>query len=660
MIKSYKGYLKTIEQIEKHNKLYYVDDEPTISDAEYDIMFKSVEHYENNHPDKIVEYSPTKSVGGKTKGGFEKVKFEKPMLSLPDLFTETELREWDAKVKKRLDIDYDLDYCCELKLDGLAVEIRYGSGGLLELASTRGNGRIGENITANVKAISNVPLRLQSYSSKLKVPKGLVVRGEVFMDIPGFNWLNKQLLAKNPDAKLHANVRNSAAGTMRQFNPEIVRSRPVYFSAYASTTLEEHDQLDQLEILTKLGIPTAPHTEVVKGAAGIMEYYQKIMDIRDILEFAIDGIVIKVNESHDRLELGEQTRHPNWAAAFKFPAMECKSVVEDVIFQVGRTGVVVPVAKIKPVEIGGVQVSSVTLHNQDEFNRYNLHEDDIVTAIRAGDVIPAITVVHDKLRSNKANRFSFPVECPSCHSTLVRVKSETRCLNDLDCPAQLIRGFEHFVSKAGMNIVGLSTATLQELIDNFNITEFWELYKLSNKNLNERTSLGPKESINLKEALKVSLDCNLNNLIYSLGIKKIGSSTSVILANHYKNIENLINSNFDELLELPDIGETIVNNLKSYFSDKSRVKALRKLLACGVNVKEFVDIVENPFKGKTIVITGSFPNRTRTEIEAELTNLGAKLSKSVSTKTDYVLVGEKPGSSYDKALKLKLEIITEI
>jgi len=653
-----KKYEQLIQVIEYHNKLYYVDDNPTLSDSEYDSLMAELEEMEKENPDLIVPYSPTQKVNGNVRKGFSKIKIEKPMLSLKDIFDESEFLKWDAGIRKKLGVKKSVEYCCELKLDGMALEVRYNDK-LLTTACSRGDGNIGEDLTLNAMAISNLPIRLMSLPKrKTLVGKDLTIRGEVVLTYSGLAQINERIARDTPNKKQFANVRNAAAGTMRQLNPAVVSERDILFMAYSAVG-EENEQFEQLKQLARLGIATSPHTELAYGKDGVLTYYEKIQDIRDSLNFAIDGIVIKVNDPELRTELGELTNVPNWAVAFKFPPQVETSSITDVVFQVGRMGTITPVAKIKPIEILGSVISSVTLHNQDEFNRYDLHEDDIVSVIKAGDVIPAITKVFKENRREDAIKYSFPTECPSCQSELVRDKSSTLCVAGSSCPAQRIRVFEHFVSRAAMNIEGMAVATITELIEHFDMSEQNEIYYLTKEDLSAKTTLGPKEIDNLLAAIERSRDVSLAAFIYSLGISNVGTSTSAIVAEHIETVDKLWTLTEATLLALQDIGPITATSIMQFLENEKTSSFVKKLLL-EVRPVQVSANVEKTYSGMKVVVTGSFENYTRDDITKWFTDRGAKLSKTVSKKTDLVLVGNNPGTSFLKAKELKLTIISEL
>jgi DNA ligase (NAD+) len=651
-------YSEQIREIEKHNVAYYVDDSPSISDSEYDLLFKELEEYESTHPDEVVDYSPTQKVNGEIKKGFSRIDIKRPMLSLTDIFTYEEFVEFDKRIRKKLGHRKQLEYCCELKLDGMALELRY-SDGMLVTACSRGNGLVGEDLTLNAKAISNVPIRIHPSVKLETIPKTLTVRGEVLMSLSGLVKLNADIEKTGSRSKPFSNVRNAAAGTLRQLNPAVVSQRPVYFNAYSGLELDS-DLDEQLRELASIGIPIAPHHEVCFGTEGVRTYYEKIQDIRDSLDFAIDGIVVKVNDPGYCDELGEKIRVPNWAVAFKFPASVETTTVTDITFQVGRTGVVTPVAEIMPIEIQGSVISRATLHNQDEFDKHDLHEYDTVAVIKAGDVIPAITQVYVDKRSRKARKFTFPTECPSCASTLVRDKSATVCKNDTGCPAQKIRRFEHFVSRPGMDIEGLAKKTLEELLEDGFVNNFNDLYDLDKEGLKKHTSLGPKEIENLLNAIEKSKETTLSSFIYSLGIKHVGRATLHAITQKIGSIEKLWSLDKETLLSIKDVGPEITESVLRFLNDDESVKVLHSLLEKGVNPLPIETVKDNPYRNKNIVITGSFANKTRDSLADELATLGAVVKKSVSSKTDFLLVGNEPGSNYAKALNHGVKIITEI
>ena len=654
--------LKALIQIHSHK--YHVLDELEIEDSEYDRLFQELLSLEERFPELQTQSSPTQRVGSKPASGFKKITHDSPMLSLENAFSIKDLKDFDRRVKERLAIPGNLDYCCEPKLDGVAVNLFYKKG-KLDKAATRGDGSVGEDITHNIKTLPSVPLVLLKEGGNKPIPNYLEVRGEVFIESAEFESINKT--AKKTGKKIFANPRNAAAGSLRQLDPKITASRPLklFIHGYGSSDSSDKNipdnQYEILQLFKLWGLPVNPETEVVKGIDECLDYFLNIEGIRKRLAYEIDGVVYKVNKFNLQKKLGQVARAPRWAIARKFPAETGKTLVNSISFQVGRLGSITPVADLKPVKIGGVTISNASLHNFDEVNRLDVRKGDSVIVKRAGDVIPQITKIDNKDGIKRASKTKPPTECPSCGSWLVRDEGAAalRCLEAQSCPAQLLEMIKHFVSRNAMNIEGLGEKIIQQLIAKELIKDFVGLYELQEKDMILLEGFASKSASNLINSIEASKDTSLQRFIYALGIREVGETTALNLALNYSNVESLIKSSKEELIEINDIGPVAADFIFEYFSKKSRVKLITKLLALGFKLSA-PKREENPtFSGKTVVITGSFSAFSRNQLKEELIQKGAKVTSSVSIKTNLLISGENPGSKLAKAGELGIRILTE-
>lgn len=666
MTKSYARpeYEQLIQQLNEHAYHYYVLDEPVIADQEYDALYKELLSIESANPDWISPESPTQRVADRPLDKFSQVKHTLPMLSLGNVFSEDELIEFNQRIIRSLNksnIDASqITYCAEPKLDGLAVSIRYEQGQLVQ-AATRGDGSTGEDITANIKTIQSIPLALRGN----EYPEVLEVRGEVVMPRDGFKRYNQWALEHGE--KVFANPRNGAAGSLRQLDPRKTAQRPLAFYAYSVGVVEPNHQQqrhsDVLAWLKQLGLPVNHLTEVVCGVDECQSYYLKVGQLRDGLNFDIDGVVYKVDDLNLQETLGFVTKAPRWATAHKFPAEEATTLIENIEVQVGRTGSITPVARLKPVSVGGVTVTNATLHNEDEIRRKDVRIGDTVFVRRAGDVIPEVVKVVKSKRPKHSKPFQMPTQCPVCHSELHKIPGEAvlRCPAGLTCDAQLKESIKHFASRKGMDIEGLGDKLVEQLVDSGLISTPADLYHLTEQQVSGLERMAQKSAENLLAGVAKSKKTTLPRFIYSLGIREVGEATALTLANHLFTIENIMTANHDELVELPDIGEVVASRIVQYFENDGNVSVINALLDAGISWPkvEQKSIEELPLAGKTVVLTGSLSTLTRTEAKLKLTNLGAKVTGSVSSKTDLLVAGENAGSKLVKAEQLNIQVVDE-
>ncbi|MFA9499209.1 NAD-dependent DNA ligase LigA [Mannheimia sp. E30BD] len=661
--------LTLVEQIEQlRQKLrqyefeYHVLDNPSVPDAEYDRLMNELKNIEWQHPELITADSPTQRVGAKPLAGFAQVTHEIPMLSLDNAFGDEDLDGFLRRMESYITANpNELVFCCEPKLDGLAVSILYENG-LLTRAATRGDGTTGEDITANIRTIRNVPLKLNT----LNPPARLEIRGEVFMPQVGFNELNEKALAKGE--KVFANPRNAAAGSLRQLDPKITRQRPLVLNAYGIGVYESDDELpntqfERLQWLKSFGIPVNNEIRLAQGKAELLAYYADIQAKRPTLGYDIDGTVLKVNDIALQEQLGFISRSPRWAIAYKFPAQEQMTVLKDVEFQVGRTGAITPVAKLEPVFVAGVTVSNATLHNGDEIERLGIVIGDTVIIRRAGDVIPQITGVVAERRPENAKKIEFPTACPICNSAVVRVEGEAvaRCTGGLFCGAQRKEALKHFVSRKAMDIDGMGEKLIEQLMSRELIKTPADLFKLDHTTLMRLERMGEKSAQNALNSIEKAKNTTLPRFLFSLGIREVGEATALNLANHFGSLEAIRQANFEQLKEVQDVGEVVANRIVSFWQEPHNVEVVEDLIAQGVRWENVVktEIADNPLKDKNVVLTGTLTQLTRDEAKALLQSLGCKVSGSVSSKTDYLIAGEKAGSKLAKAQELGIQILTE-
>ncbi|WP_018690857.1 NAD-dependent DNA ligase LigA [Algicola sagamiensis] len=653
------------QEIHLHNVLYYVKDEPSIPDAEYDRLMRELLELEAENPSLKTSDSPTNKVGGAPLSAFSQITHEVPMLSLDNAFDQDEFEAFHKRLQDRLKTSKTFTFNCEPKLDGLAVSILYRNG-VLERAATRGDGTTGEDITLNVKTIKNVPLQLVGEN----IPTVLEVRGEVFMPKEGFDAMNDAAKAKGE--KIFANPRNAAAGSLRQLDSKITAKRPLKFYAY-SIGLKEglkipnqlaHSHCASLNQLMDWGLPICPESRQVEGVSAALTYYQSILEKRDALDYEIDGVVIKVDDLVQQEQLGFVSRAPRWAIAFKFPAQEEITQLHQVEFQVGRTGAITPVARLEPVLVGGVTVSNATLHNQDEIDRLGVMEGDYVIIRRAGDVIPqVVSVVPTRRDESRVHPIEFPNQCPVCESGVERLEGEAvaRCTAGLYCGAQRKEAIKHFASRKALDIDGLGDKLVEQLVDAELIQTPADLFHLSVSSVAQLERMGLKSAQNLIDALKIAKGTTFARFLYALGIREVGEATARNLAQYFKTLEALKQASTEQLQKVPDVGEIVAKHIYYFMRQTHNLEVVQALLDAGLHwpAIEEKQADEQPLAGKSFVLTGTLSTMGRNDAKAKLQELGAKVSGSVSAKTDFLVAGEKAGSKLTKAQDLGVEVMTE-
>lgn len=644
--------------IEQYNKEYYVLDAPTVPDAEYDRQYRNLQALEVDLPPGACKNSPTQKVGGLPIKEFNQITHVKPMLSLSNLFNAEDLIKWDTDIVKRILHKSVVMYCAEPKLDGLAVSIVYIDG-IFTQAATRGDGIVGEDVTENVRTIRSVPLRLLG-----KYPPLLEVRGEVYMPKADFDKYNEQLVISGGTA--FVNPRNAAAGSLRKLDPKLTALRPLSFFAYSvGVVTDPHcvSQFGTLDALKSYGIPVPNCVKLVKGAAGCQEYFNDLADKRDDLPYEIDGVVFKVDFFDHQQRLGFISKAPRWAASHKFPAQEEMTECLDIEVQVGRTGAITPVARLDPIFVGGVTVSNATLHNADEIARLGIMIGDCVIVRRAGDVVPQIVSVVKASRPKHAKEFEFPAECPSCNSELVKLEDEavTRCPSGLNCPAQNREYLKNFVSRKALNIDGIGDKFVEQLVDEGIISTPVDIFKLAERRIRleglERT--GDKTIVNLLEGIEKARKTTFQRFIYSLGIREVGESTARSLANTLRTLENLIAATAETLKDIDDVGVIVANHVVTWFAEPNNTMLAEHLAAELWWVTPDSIKLDTVVGGKAVVLTGTLQTLGRDAVKERLLAAGAKVTSSVTKKTDLVIVGEKAGSKLTKAEKLGIEIWDE-
>ena len=651
--------------LNKHNHQYYVLDSPSVPDAEYDRLLNDLRELEKQYPELITADSPSQKVGAPPLSEFKKVTHQLAMLSLDNAFSEEEMQAFEKRLHDRLKDHPSFTYCCEPKLDGLAVSISYENGILVQ-AATRGDGYVGEDITHNVRTIKNVPLCLRGED----FPAQLEVRGEVFIPVAGFNQLNASQKALGQ--KVFANPRNAAAGSLRQLDSRITAKRPLLFNAYATGVVEQpktalpDSHFERLMQLKQWGLTVSAETEQVEGVDACIAYYQRLAKKRERLAYEIDGVVFKVDQREWQEKLGFVARAPRWAIAQKFPAQEELTQLLDVEFQVGRTGAVTPVARLEPVFVGGVTVSNATLHNRDEIERLGVRIGDTVVIRRAGDVIPQIVSVVMEKRPEHTQAIHFPEYCPICQSKLETVedKAVTRCTGGMACKAQRTEAIIHFASRKAMDIDGLGDKLIEQFVDLEWVKSPVDLFNLDMAKIAAMERMGEKSAANLMKALDAAKQTTLPKFIYSLGIREVGEATAANLANYFLTLDNIMSASEEELLEVNDVGVIVAKHVRRFFTDERNKVVVSDLVnrdkvgfTWPVIEKKAAD--EQPLKGKIFVITGTLSQMGRSEAKAALQALGAKVSGSVSSKTDYLVAGEKAGSKLTKAQALDITVLTE-
>ena len=669
---------KLRERIADANHRYYVLDEPTITDAEYDRLMRELEALEGEHPELRTADSPTQRIGAAPSREFAEVRHSIPMLSLANAFTDEEVHDFMRRIRDRIGRE-QLEFSVEPKFDGLAISLHYENGVFVR-GATRGDGESGEDVTANLRTIKSIPLRLRGR----EFAKVLEVRGEVYMPRAGFEKYNEKARASDGKIKPLINPRNAAAGSLRQLDPRVTASRPLAFYAYAVGVVEggalppKHSQM--MHKLRDWGLPVSPLVDVADGAEGCLDYYRRIGAQRDQLPFDIDGVVYKLNDLSAQRELGFVGRTPRWAIAHKFPAQEQTTIVEDIIVNIGRTGAATPAAKLKPVFVGGVTVTNATLHNADQVARLDVRVGDTVIVRRAGDVIPEVVSVVPGLRPPHARAWQMPAHCPVCGSAIVRAEGESvaRCTGGLTCAAQRVQSLFHFASRRAMDIEGLGERYIEQLCDFDYVHSVADLYKLTLEDLlqmkrraDERDGTTPetvrsgkvatKWAENLVGAIAHSKQTTLDRFLYALGIPDVGEATAKALARHFGSLDPLLHASETDLIEVPDVGPIMAAHIVTFFAEPHNREAIAQLRAAGVAWRDAPPQrkAEGPLSGKTVVLTGTLAALTRDEAKEKLEALGAKVSGSVSKKTSFVVAGSEAGSKLDKAQELGVEIWDE-
>ncbi|HAQ0172579.1 TPA: NAD-dependent DNA ligase LigA [Enterococcus faecium] len=644
-------------RLNQWSREYYVEDKPTVEDYVYDKEYAELVAIEEQYPDLITSDSPTQRVGGKVLEGFEKVTHDIPLYSLNDVFSKEELIAFDQRVQKA--VGRVVDYCCELKIDGLSVSLRYEDGNFVR-GATRGDGTVGENITENLKTVRSVPI-------KLKEPMNIEVRGECFMPKRSFVQLNQDREAEGKD--IFANPRNAAAGSLRQLDSKITAKRNLDTFLYTVADfgpMQAKTQYDALEELEKIGFHTNREKRLCHSIDEVWSYIEEYHDKRVDLPYEIDGIVIKVNEFSLQDQLGFTIKAPRWAAAYKFPPEEVETLIENIEWTVGRTGVVTPTAIMTPVRVAGTTVSRASLHNGDYIKLKDIRLKDTVLIYKAGDIIPEVSqVVLDK-RPKDSEEYQLPTHCPVCGSELVHLDEEValRCINP-KCPAQMKEGLNHFVSRNAMNIDGLGPRVLEQMYDKKLVADVADLYKLTEEELLTLDKIKEKSANNILTAIDNSKDNSVERLIFGLGIRHVGAKAAKILAEHFGDLETLSKSDYESIIALDTIGDIIADSVVTYFSNEEVHELMNELKQAGVNFEykglrnAQLQEVESPFKEKTVVLTGKLTRFTREEAKETIENLGGKVTGSVSKKTDIVVAGEDAGNKLTKAQELGIEVWTE-
>jgi DNA ligase (NAD+) len=650
------------EEINLHNYRYHVLDDPQITDQAYDRLYRSLQQIELQYPELVSEQSPTQRVGSAPATHFESVRHEIAMLSLDNAFDDDEMRSFEKRLTDRVEnTGVALAFTAEPKLDGLAISLLYEQGKLVR-AATRGDGKTGEDITANAKTLPSIPLQLNTEKSTGTIE----VRGEVFMDHAGFKALN-DYQAKN-QGKIFANPRNAAAGSLRLLDSRITATRPLIFCSYAIGRSEGIDlprgQFERMQYLRSIGFPVSPHIECVEGAQGCIDYYRKIQSQRDSLPFDIDGVVFKLDDIQQQQQAGFVSKAPRWAIAYKFPAQEVTTRLLDVDFQVGRTGALTPVARLEPVAVAGVMVSNATLHNMDEIERKDIRIGDVVIVRRAGDVIPEVVSPVVKERKQGLPRPQMPEHCPVCNSEVIKIDGQAafRCSGGLICAAQRKEAIKHFASRKALDIEGLGDKLVEQMIELDLIQSIGDLYHLELAQVVALDRMAEKSAANLLQSLEVSKATTLGRFIFALGIREVGEATAEALATYFRNIDSIIATDVEELQQVEDIGPVVAANVVQFFSQARNLEIVHDLIKQGIHWPK-IDTPQAsevlPLQGKTYVITGTLEGLSRDQAAAQLKLRGAKVSSSVSARTSAVIAGEKPGSKIDKAQALGVEVMDQ-
>jgi DNA ligase (NAD+) len=657
-----KRILELTREINEHAHRYYVKDAPIVSDAAYDRLVRELEKLEASFPELVAPDSPTKRVGAAPLDAFEDFRHPSPMLSLQNAFSDDEFLEFDQRVRKLLEEPGPIEYMAEPKLDGLSIELVYENG-LLKTGATRGDGTVGENVTANVQTIKSIPLRLRTPKGE-KPPKELVARGEVILEKKGFERLNRE--REETGEPVFANPRNAAAGSLRQLDPKVTARRPLssYLYTFGLPLPGILTQQDLLSCFSTLGFRTNNLSRLCRGTDEVLAAYRELNAHRFDLPYEIDGLVIKVNSFELQRRLGEISKSPRWAIAYKFPPVQETTEVLDIVVQVGRTGVLTPVAELKPVRVGGVEVSRATLHNQDEIDRKDIRIGDTVLVERAGDVIPKVVAVLQERRKGNPKPFRMPARCPVCGAHVVREEDEAahRCTN-MACPAQFKERLLHFASRAGMDIRGLGDKLVEKLVEKGLVKDIFDLYQLGHPSLAGLERMADKSAENLLTTIQESKRRPLHRFLFALGIRHLGEHIAKLLVNEFGSLDTLAKATLERLQQIHGVGPEVASSVRAFFDEDKNLNTLRKLFEAGV-------APEPPFKsdaspggktllGKTAVLTGTLSSMDRQQAKTRLEALGAKVASSVSKKTTFVVAGENPGSKLSDAEKLGVQILDE-
>ena len=648
--------------IRHHDQAYYILNQPEISDKEYDDLMKKLQEYESQYPGLVRPDSPTQRVGGKPVDKFLPVKHLAPMLSLDNVYSFEELRDWDRRVAKQL-FPLKAQWIVELKTDGVGISLIYKNGAL-SAGATRGDGETGDDVTENIQTIKSIPMRIEKKELKERMPHLLEVRGEVYMDREGFRKLNLQ--RQNENEALFVNPRNAAAGSLKLLDPRITAKRKLKYFLHSFGVQEGGRQYEAhfefLNYMKELGFSTNPETSLCRDIEEVISYCSNWQEKREKLSYDIDGMVIKVNDMAQQKKLGFTMRSPRWAVAYKFPAKQATTVVKDILFQVGRTGVITPVAELEPVECGGVTISRSTLHNFDEVGRLDIRVRDHVVIERAGEVIPKIVSVIKSLRNGSEQEVRIPEKCPACLGAISREEEEVayRCINP-SCPAHLERGLFHFASRDAMDIAGLGDSVIEQLVQKKAVMDFMDIYYLTKEDLFKLEFFADKKAQNLVDAVRDSKNRPLSRVLYALGIRHVGEKTAELLAEKYKSMDNLINADKADLESIKEVGPVVADTIKAFFGQPQARVLIDKMKKAGISLEGEKGGVKKPqvLEGLAFVFTGELKNWTRKQAETAVKELGGSASTSVSRKTDYVVAGENPGSKHRTAKELGIKIINE-
>jgi len=647
---------KLREEIEYHNHRYYVLDQPEISDGQYDRLMRELEKLEKDDPELRSPNSPTQRVGASPLEEFEIVRHTVPMLSLANASDETEARDFDKRVKKFLGTSEEIEYIAEPKFDGLAIELVYERGQFV-VGSTRGDGVNGENITQNLRTIKTIPLQL--IRKELPAPERLEVRGEAIMQLKKFKELNRK--REEMGEPSFANPRNAAAGSVRQLDPKITAERPLEIYLYALGEVRgwtPKTQWEVLKTLPKWGLRTNPHVRKCEGIEEVLDYYHEMNEKRETLPYEIDGTVVKVNRLDLQARLGEIARSPRWALAFKFQPKQETTKILDIRVQVGRTGALTPVAVMEPVKVGGVEVSRATLHNQDEIDRLDVRIGDTVVIQRAGDVIPEVVEVITSKRKETQKKFKMPSKCPVCGAEVVKEEAIHRCIG-LDCPAQLKGRIRHFASKRAIDIEGLGLKLIDQLVDKGLVKDVADIYYIKKEELIVLERMADKSAQNIIDAIEESKTKPLSKFLYALGIRHVGETTAEDLARRFQRLDDFFNLSEEDLMQVEGIGPEVAASVHQFFGDRKNRESISRLRKAGVNVIEPKTKEKGKLAGKTFVFTGTLEGFEREKARNLVESLGGMTASAVSKKVDFVVVGEDPGSKFDKAKELGIKILTE-